>query len=532
MTDTGPTNESARPTVDLSGRQVGDFHFLRRLGRGAMAEVYLAEQCHLKRWVAVKILRPELADDSTYVKRFEREAQAAASLVHANIVQIHEVGHVEGLHYIVQEYVQGQNLRDWLARNGPPLLQQALSIMRQITAALGKAAEQGVIHRDIKPENIMITSTGEVKVADFGLARVIRENDADATSLTQIGVTMGTPLYMSPEQVEGRPLDHRSDLYSFGVLCYHMLTGKPPFVGDTALAVAVQHVKKQPKGLEDQRPDLPPALCRVVHQMLAKDPEQRWHSCGELLRELYRIQVAYCPQVSPEELASWDSLGMEPLTDPRLRAQRQLAEAMHNLPRPGNRLGRWMLAAGMAVSFAAAGAVAWCTMRPQLLTSPQHSETSHIPRQDTELRQWFHASRIGTEEAWKSVIDYPGVSDLVALRAKQQLVRIYLRELNFQSAIQVCNELAATSENNKEFKAFGLAGKCVALSAQKEYANSAEVVEQFWPYREDLLDKQMTKLLRASIDKNRENLGAPTAPQWDEWLEKVFGDAAKKAPEK
>ena len=333
MSDAVPTPDSTRPAVDLSGRQVGNFHFLRRLGRGAMAEVYLAEQCHLKRWVAVKILRPELADDKTYLRRFEREAQAAASLVHANIVQIHEVGHVDGLHYIVQEYVQGQNLRDWLARHGPPLLQQALSIMRQITAALGKAAEQGVIHRDIKPENIMITAAGEVKVADFGLARVVRETDTEETSLTQIGITMGTPLYMSPEQVEGRVLDHRSDLYSFGVLCYHMLTGKPPFVGDTALAVAVQHVKKQPRALEEQRPDLPPALCRVVHQMLAKDPEQRWSSCGELLRELYRIQVEHCPQASPEELASWGSVGMEPLTDPRFRAKRQLAEAMHDLSR-------------------------------------------------------------------------------------------------------------------------------------------------------------------------------------------------------
>ncbi len=261
-----------------------------------MAEVYLAEQSPLKRWVAVKILRPELADDQTYLKRFEREAQAAASLVHANIVQIHEVGHVEGLHYIVQEYVQGQNLRDWLARNGPPLLQPALSIMRQIAAALGKAAEQGVIHRDIKPENIMITNTGEVKVADFGLARVIRENDTEATSLTQIGITMGTPLYMSPEQVEGRSLDHRSDLYSFGVLCYHMLTGKPPFVGDTALAVAVQHVKKQPGALEEQRPDLPPALCRIVHRLLAKDPDDRWPSCGELLRELIAFSLSTAPR--------------------------------------------------------------------------------------------------------------------------------------------------------------------------------------------------------------------------------------------
>ena len=523
MSDTGPTTDSTRLTVDLSGRQVGDFHFLRRLGRGAMADVYLAEQCHLKRWVAVKILRPELANDQTYLRRFEREAQAAASLVHANIVQIHEVGHLEGLHYIVQEYVQGQNLREWLARNGPPLLQPALSIMRQIAAALGKAAEQGVIHRDIKPENIMITTTGEVKVADFGLARVVRETDAAATCLTQIGITMGTPLYMSPEQVEGRPLDHRSDLYSFGVLCYHMLTGKPPFVGDTALAVAVQHVKKQPQALDQQRPDLPPALCRVVHQMLAKDPDQRWNSCGELLRELYRIQVEYCPQASPEELASWGSIGMEPLTDPRLLAKRKLAAAMLDLPRTGGRRARWMLAAGMAAAFAGAGVVAWFTMRPQLLTAAQHSEKASIPRQDTEWRQWFHASRIGTEEAWKSVIDYPGVSECVKLRAQQQLARIYLRELEFDRAIEVCDALASTADNNAEFKAFGLAGKCGALSLEQRYAESAEVLNQFLPWRQYLRDSQMAKLLRRTIDKNRDHLGPLTSPQWDDWLKQEFG---------
>ena len=488
-----------------------------------MAEVYLAEQCRLKRWVAVKILRPELADDQTYLKRFEREAQAAASLVHANIVQIHEVGHVDGRHFIVQEYVQGQNLLEWLARNGPPLLQPALSIMRQIAAALGKAAEQGVIHRDIKPENVMITGTGEVKVADFGLARVLHESDAAATNLTQVGITMGTPLYMSPEQVEGRPLDHRSDLYSFGVLCYHMLTGKPPFVGDTALAVAVQHVKKQPRALEEQRPDLPPALCRVVHQMLAKDPEQRWHSCGELLRELYRIQVDFCPQASPDELAAWGTVGMEPLADPRLRAKRQLAAAMHDLPRRGNRWGRWPLAAGIVVAFCTAGAVAWCTMRPPLLAPLQRSEKSSIPRENSEWRQWFQASRIGTEEAWKSVIDYPGVSDYVALRAKQQLVRIYLHENDFNRAIELCDELAATSDNNAEFKAFGLAGKCVALSAQQKYRESADVLYQFLPWREDLRDSQMTKLLRSAIEKNGEILGPPTSLQWEDWLQEKFG---------
>jgi eukaryotic-like serine/threonine-protein kinase len=519
MSDSNANAENSRPTTDLSGRRVGDFHLLRRLGRGAMADVYLAEQCHLKRWVAIKILRPELAADKTYLKRFQREAQAAASLVHANIVQIHEVGQIDGLHFIVQEYVQGQNLRDWLARGGPPLLPQALMIMRQIAAALVKAAEQGVIHRDIKPENIMITSSGEVKVADFGLARVVRDADTDATNLTQIGITMGTPLYMSPEQVEGRPLDHRSDLYSFGVLCYHILTGNPPFVGDTALAVAVQHVKKQPKALEEHRADLPPALCRVVHKMLSKQPDQRWSSCSELLRELYRIQIEYCPQATPEELASWDTVGIEPLTDPRIRAQRQLAEAMRKLPRDRTLFYRVVLALGMAVVFSAAGGAAWLTMRPPDLT-PQHSEKSTIPQQSSEWRQWFQASRIGTEEAWKSVVEYPGVSELTALRAKEQLVRVYLRDMQYDRAIEVCDELASTSE--AEFKAFGLAGKCGALSLEDKYKDSAAVLDRFWPVRQDLHDVLMSNLLRRTIDRNREHLGAPTAPQWDDWLKTVF----------
>ena len=528
MSDSGPTSDSARPTVDLSGRQVGDFHFLRRLGRGAMAEVYLAEQRPLKRWVAVKILRPELADDQTYLKRFEREAQAAASLVHANIVQIHEVGHVDGLHYIVQEYVQGQNLRDWLSRNGPPLLQPALSIMRQIAAALAKAAEQGVIHRDIKPENIMITATGEVKVADFGLARVVRENDLDATSLTQIGITMGTPLYMSPEQVEGRPLDHRSDLYSFGVLCYHMLTGKPPFVGDTALAVAVQHVKTQPKALEQQRPDLPPALCRVVHQMLAKAPDQRWHSCGELLRELYRIQVEYCPLATPQELASWDSVGMEPLTDPRLQAKRQLAEAMHELPRPAGRGRRWAIVGGMAAALIAGGGAAWFTMRPASLAPAQHGEKSNIPQQDTQWRQWFHASRIGTEEAWKSVIDYPGVSELVALAPSSNWRGSISVSCSSTTRWKCLTNWPPTTIRKSRHSPWRASAAC--CRSKRSIANRPMSLDQFWPWRQYLHDIQMTKMLRRTIDKNRDHLGPPTSHQWDDWLERQFGTNAQEGP--
>jgi len=205
MSSATPQPPAPAPDSDLSGRQLGDFHLLRRLGRGAMAEVYLAEQERLKRRVAVKILKPELAGDRTYLQRFQLEAQAAASLIHANIVQVYEVGCVDQLHYIAQEYVQGQNLRDYIGRHGPPDLPHALSIMRQVASALVKAAEQGVVHRDIKPENIMLTAGGEVKVADFGLARLT--GPGVANDLTQIGITLGTPLYMSPEQVEGKPLD-------------------------------------------------------------------------------------------------------------------------------------------------------------------------------------------------------------------------------------------------------------------------------------------------------------------------------------
>ncbi len=499
VSNSNSNRDSARLPNDLSGRQIGNFHFIRRLGKGAMAEVYLAEQVQLKRWVAVKILRPELADDKTCLRRFEREAQAAAKLVHTNIVQIHEVGHVEGLHYIVQEYVQGQNLREWLARNGPPLLQPALNVMRQIASALAKAAEQGVVHRDIKPENIMITAAGEVKVADFGLARVLGESDTAATALTQVGITMGTPLYMSPEQVEGRPLDHRSDLYSFGVLCYHLLTGKPPFVGDTALAVAVQHVKTPPPALEAQRPDLPPALCRVVHKMLAKDPDGRWHTCGELLRELYRIQVEYCPKASPEELAAWSMIGMESLTDPRLQAQRKLADAMRGLGERRKSWARWLLAAGVVAMFALGGVTAWCTVRPPLLTPPQHSGHVPVSQERNELRQWFYASRINSEDAWKSVINYPDVSDQTKHRAEQQLARLYLYRLDYEDALKIFNVLAELGDNDAELKAFGLAGKCVALARLKRYQDSEAAANEYQKNADNLRDLAMKKAVEATI---------------------------------
>jgi serine/threonine protein kinase len=214
---------------DLSGKVLGDFRLIRKLGEGGMGQVYLAEQISLRRRVAVKLLRSDLAGQEVSLKRFRAEAKIVAQLNHPNIVQVYAFGESEGVHYMAMEYVDGRNLRDYLRRHGPAPVALVLHIVQQVALALQRASELGLVHRDIKPENILLTRRGEVKVADFGLSRMIQGEEAQR--LTQTGTTLGTPLYMSPEQVEGRPLDCRSDIYSLGVTCYHLLAGRPPFEG-------------------------------------------------------------------------------------------------------------------------------------------------------------------------------------------------------------------------------------------------------------------------------------------------------------
>src|SRR5262249_8945554 len=207
---------------------------------------------------------------------------------HANIVQVYAIHDADGQHYMALEYVEGRNLKDYLAKKGPPDVLLALSIMRQAASALQRASELGIIHRDIKPDNILLTRKGEVKGADLGLPRCLAGDQP--LNLTASGVTMGTPLYMSPEQVEGKPLDARTDIYSLGVTCYHMLSGEPPFRGSNAFEVALHHVRTEPPPLASVRPDLPPDLCAIVHKMMAKEPENRYQSCRELLKELVRVR--------------------------------------------------------------------------------------------------------------------------------------------------------------------------------------------------------------------------------------------------
>ena len=268
-----------------------------------MADVYLAEQESLARQVAVKVLRPETLRHAGAIERFSQEARAAAALVHGNIVQIHEVSCVDGLHFLAEEYVPGPSLRAWLAARGPIDAAQALSVLSQVGSALAKAAQVGIVHRDIKPANLLVTPAGEVKVADFGLARLLE----DDLELTQQGTALGTPLYMSPEQAAGRLVDTRSDLYSLGATVYHLLAGHPPFTGSTSLALALAHQQEPVVPLASIRPELPAGLGHLVEQLLAKHPEERCESITDFLHAVEAVEqaVAGTSRHGPQPLA-WD----------------------------------------------------------------------------------------------------------------------------------------------------------------------------------------------------------------------------------
>ena len=234
----------------LIGTRLGDFQIMRKLGRGGMADVYAARQLSLGRDVALKVLRTDYARDKDYVERFRREARAAAKLNHPNIVQVYEVGTVDSQHYISQELIEGDNLRQRLDRYGAITAEEAVEVLVGVAAALEVASEAGITHRDIKPENIMRSTRGIIKVADFGLARLGADVATSQASLTQAGLTLGTPRYMSPEQVQGKSVDARSDLYSLGVSMYHLLAGRPPFEADDPLALALMHLHETPMPLD------------------------------------------------------------------------------------------------------------------------------------------------------------------------------------------------------------------------------------------------------------------------------------------
>jgi serine/threonine protein kinase len=435
----------ALPGLDLAGRTLGDFHVLRRLGQGGMGQVYLAEQISLKRRVALKILRPDLATPSA-LQRFKAEAEAVARATHANIVQVHAFGEVDGMPYMALEYVEGRNLREYLEKKGPPEVLLGVTLMRQVAAALQRASELGIIHRDIKPENILLTRKGEVKVADFGLSRCL-VGEHVPLNLTQSGVTMGTPLYMSPEQVEGKELDPRSDIYSFGVTCFHLFAGHPPFRGETAFEVALQHVRSEPVPLTSIRPDLPPALCAIIHKMLAKDPAARYQTCRELLKDLARVREGLSGMTGALSEVS-ASVELVPLTPTASTVSIPVAPPT----RPRARKKLLFFAVSLLLALAAGTALGWLRQRSRAQTSlpvttpidADEAESSLTQQPEVDLRklvdQYFSRAPAQRGRSDPGEAD-GGLSGATGLGVCRDLGLIYLESHRFDDAEELFTRL-------------------------------------------------------------------------------------------
>jgi eukaryotic-like serine/threonine-protein kinase len=275
----------------LSGR----YELSHLVARGGMAEVYRAHDRMLDRPVALKVLFPELSVDRSFVERFRREAQAAANLSHQNIVPVFDWGEDGGTYFIVMEFVDGRPLSSILRTAGPLHPDRAVEIAADVAAALAYAHRHGVVHRDVKPGNVLITDEGTVKVTDFGIARAVNTEE----SLTQTGAVMGTATYFSPEQAEGLSVDSRSDIYSLGVVLFEMVTGRPPFVGESPVAVASKHVREDPPSPRAINPGVPPDLEAIILKCLAKPPEYRYATGDDLRVDLLRFREGRAVSAGP-----------------------------------------------------------------------------------------------------------------------------------------------------------------------------------------------------------------------------------------
>jgi eukaryotic-like serine/threonine-protein kinase len=284
----------------------GRYRIVRRIGSGGMADVYCAEDGHLGRQVAIKVLHRRFAQDQEFVERFRREAKSAAGLNHPNVVGVFDRGEHEGTYYIAMELLTGRTLKDIVTAEAPLPQERVIDVGTQILEAAGFAHRHGVIHRDFKPHNVIVDEHGHAKVTDFGIAR------AGASEMTETGSIMGTAQYLSPEQAQGHAVTATSDIYSIGVMLYEMLAGRLPFEGDSAVAVALKHLSEQPPPISHWRPDVHPALEAVVMAALAKDPAQRWQSAEDLAAALEAARA----QIEAGHNGGQDTAAFAPISMP------------------------------------------------------------------------------------------------------------------------------------------------------------------------------------------------------------------------
>ncbi|WP_176392028.1 protein kinase domain-containing protein [Marininema halotolerans] len=268
----------------MEGKYLGGrYEILRRLGGGGMAVVYLARDQLLERQVAIKVMNESLSHDDDFIRRFAREAKAAAIMSHPHVINVYDVGREDHIHYMVMEYMNGASLMDVIEQRGSLPPEEAISIISQVCSGLSHAHEQGIIHRDIKPHNIM-QRNGQYKLGDFGISRL-----NGATSITQTGFVMGSVHYFSPEQARGRDIGYQSDIYSLGVVLFYLVTGELPFQGEEAVAIALKHLQEPVPDPRMWNPHIPIGVCEVISRAMEKEPQHRYVSADEMKNDLDRV---------------------------------------------------------------------------------------------------------------------------------------------------------------------------------------------------------------------------------------------------
>jgi len=287
---------STMPTslLSLASALEGRYQVLSELGRGGMGIVYQAYDKQLKEQVAIKLLSPLLSTDQEALERLTREVSLARRVTHPNVIRIHDLSEVNGLHYVSMEYFGGSNLKEHLKRSGSLSILNAYQVFSQICDGLEAAHSQGVVHRDLKAQNILIGPTGQIKIIDFGLARSVQLQGMTAT-----GLIMGTPEYMAPEQVAGKHVDERADIYALGVILFEMLTGRVPFTGDSAIAVGFQQLKDAPPAPRSINPQIPEEVERIILKALEKNPIQRYRTVDEMRKEFASALPRYAEAAPP-----------------------------------------------------------------------------------------------------------------------------------------------------------------------------------------------------------------------------------------
>lgn len=295
------SENSQMPTtfLNVANALEGRYQLLQELGRGGMGIVFQAHDKQLKEQVALKIISPLLSHDAEAAERLNREVSAARRITHANVIRIHDVAEINGLQCVSMEFFPGQNLKTYIRHNGALSLMQAYQIAMQICEGLAAAHGQGIIHRDLKSQNIIINASNHAKIIDFGLAR-----SAHLDGMTATGLIMGTPEYMSPEQITGKRVDERADIYSLGIILYELFTGVVPFQGDSAIAVGFKQIKESPRKPSEMNPQIPEGVERVILRAIEKDALKRYSSVNELKNDLQTVISRSIPQAANQTVTN------------------------------------------------------------------------------------------------------------------------------------------------------------------------------------------------------------------------------------